>query len=252
MRTNKKLGWRRDLPDKRDFRLEEVLPLRKTMPKVVNLEKNFGAIQVYDQGNLGSCTANAIAGAVVYCEVNEINDKTMTLPSRLFIYYGERAIEGSVSSDAGAEIRDGMKVVSKLGYPQEYLWPYRISKFAIKPPTSVYKAALNDRVLAYYRVTQTLRSMRVALAHGYPFVFGISVYDNFWNDQSGDIAMPVGSLAGGHAILCTGYDDAAKMFSFRNSWGTGWGKNGSGRIPYAYLTDTGLASDFWVIKSETL
>lgn len=251
MRTNKKLGWRRDLPDYRDFTL--LLAKPKLVPKKVNLESKFGTFGVYDQGNLGSCTANAIAGAIVFTELKEGPlDTTLTYPSRLFIYYGERVIEGSVSSDAGAEIRDGMKVVAKLGYPQEKLWPYKVGQFATKPPASVYTEAKKDYVLTYYRVTQTLYSMRLCLAHGFPFVFGISVYDNFWDNSNGDIKMPSGSLAGGHAILGTGYDDNTKMFDFRNSWGAGWGNNGSGRIPYEYLTDLNLASDFWVVKKETL
>lgn len=252
-RTIKGLGWRRDLPDVRDFALE--LPSKKTakMAPKINLESGFGTFGVYDQGNLGSCTANAIAGAVVFAELKEgSSDTTLTYPSRLFIYYGEREIEGSVNSDAGAEIRDGLKVVAKSGYPQEKLWPYKIGQFAVKPPASVYAEAKKDHILSYYRMTQTLRSMRLALSHGFPFVFGISVYDSFWNNSNGDIPMPSGSLAGGHAILCTGYDDTTKMFNFRNSWGAGWGNNGSGRIPYAYLADPNLASDFWVVKSETL
>lgn len=249
-RTNKKLGWRRDLPDRRDFMLSVVKP--KTVPKIVNLESKFGAIGVYNQGNLGSCTANAIAGAVVYCELNEVNDSSMTLPSRLFIYYCEREIEGSIASDAGAEIRDGMKVVAKLGYPQETSWPYKVGQFATKPPASVYAEAKKDHILSYYRVKQTVQAMRLCLAHGFPFVFGISVYSNFWDRSSGDIAMPSGSLEGGHAILCTGYDDVQKYFKFRNSWGASWGDNGSGRIPYEYLADPNLAGDFWTIRKETI
>ena len=253
-RTNQHYGWRPDLPDHRDLALS--LP-KKAMPKSVSLETGFGDWGVYDQGQLGSCTANAIAGAVVFAEQKEgAADTTPTKPSRLFIYYAEREIEGSISSDSGAEIRDGMKVVATQGYPDEKLWPYVISSFAKKPTPSVYVEAKKDHVLRYYRVAQTLYSMRLCLAHGFPFVFGITVYDSFESanvDTTGDVPMPAASegVLGGHAVLCTGYDDTTKRFKFRNSWSPTWGRNGSGTIPYAYLVDPNLAGDIWTIRRET-
>lgn len=250
-RRNRKLGWRPDLPDQRDFMLS--LPTKR-LPKIVSLEEGFGDFGVYDQGNLGSCTANAIAGAIMHLQIkHKKTDKSFTLPSRLFIYYGEREIEGSIDSDAGAELRDGLKVVAKQGYPQESLWPYKISTFTTKPDASVYKEAKKDHIQRYYRVNQTVQAMRLCLAHGYPFVFGFSVYTSFFDNNSGEVQSPSISdgLEGGHAVLATGYNDNTKRINFRNSWGKDWGKNGSGTIPYSYLTDSALAGDFWTIRKET-
>lgn len=247
-RKIRKLGWKRDLPDHRDRQLSLV---HKTLPKRVDLSGKLAGRIVYDQGDLGSCTANAIAAAVLALE--GVNDKTPTLPSRLFIYYGERVLENTIHEDAGAEIRSGMKVIARLGYPEEALWPYRVRAFDVAPTKEVYTEALKDHVLAYYRVRNALQSMRLCLAHGYPFVFGISVYTSFMDANSGEIPMPLltESLEGGHALLCTGYDDASKRFMFRNSWGASWGQRGYGTIPYAYLEDPGLGGDYWTVRKET-
>ena len=79
--------------------------------------------KVYDQGQLGSCTGNAIAAAIEFDLAKQRVKKVFT-PSRLFIYYNERVIEHTVGQDSGAQIRDGIKSVNKLGAPPETLWPY--------------------------------------------------------------------------------------------------------------------------------
>jgi C1A family cysteine protease len=68
--------------------------------------------------------------------------------------------------------------------------------------------------------------------------------------QTGIVPMPSPQeqLLGGHCVVAVGYDDAQQRFIVRNSWGEGWGKNGYCTMPYAYLTDTDLSSDFWTIR----
>ncbi len=87
---------------------------------------------VYNQGQLGSCTANAIAGAIQFDRMKQKLAPDFT-PSRLFIYYNERVIEHSVASDSGAQIRDGIKSVARQGDCPETEWPYVIAKFKTKP-----------------------------------------------------------------------------------------------------------------------
>jgi C1A family cysteine protease len=220
------------------------------LPSKVDLRPNCPP--VYDQGQLGSCTGNAIAGAVQFDREKQ-KLKPDFVPSRLFIYYGERVIEGTVNSDAGAQIRDGIKVVAKQGVPPETDWPYDITKFADKPPPKAFTDALKDLAVSYSRVAQNLGQMKGCLASGFPFVFGFTVYDSFESQQvaqTGVVPMPASgeSVLGGHAVVAVGFDDGQQRFIVRNSWGTGWGMQGYFTIPYAYLTDTGLASDFWTIR----
>lgn len=208
---------------------------------------------VYDQGQLGSCTANAIAGAVQYDEIRSGIAPTWT-PSRLFIYYNERALEGTVVTDSGAQIRDGIKVIASFGVCRETDWPYDIARFAEKPPAQAYSDADRERVASYQRVLQSLVQLKTCVASGFPFVFGFTVFTSFETPDvagSGVIPLPQPSESpiGGHAVACVGYDDARQAFIIRNSWGPGWGDAGYGFMPYAYALDAGLAADFWTIRS---
>ncbi len=239
-------GWVRDLPDQRDLHYPTTEAI--SYPPKVDLSPQFPA--PYDQANLGSCTANAIAGVMQYVQQQE--SIPMVMPSRLFIYYNERAMEGDVGQDAGAQIRDGIKSVAKVGACPETDWPYDISKFADQPPPRAYTDALQGLVTKYLRVSQVPTTMFQCLANQHPFVAGVTCYESFMHAQGGDIPMPgsTESVIGGHAIVICGYDQQSQRFKFRNSWGSGWGNNGYGTLPFTYLLSASLASDFWAITKE--
>jgi C1A family cysteine protease len=174
-------------------------------------------------------------------------------PSRLFIYYNERVMEGTVESDSGAQIRDGIKSVSHLGDCPEQDCPYDISKFAQRPSAKAYKEALKYKAVSYSRLVPTLNQLQGCLASGYPFVFGFTVYESFESQEvanTGLVPMPASSepVLGGHAVLAVGYDDAAQRFIVRNSWGRDWGQQGYFTMPYPYLTSSSLSDDFWTIR----
>lgn len=252
--ANKKYGWKRDLPDFRDIRCSLVDGVSSYVwPHSVDLRKSGFMPPVYDQGQLGSCTGNGIAGAIEYDMAAQKLD--VWAPSRLWIYYYERVLEGTVDQDAGAAIRDGFKVINNKGFCSEKTWPYDISQFTVQPNADAQKEASVDRVLKYQRVDQTFNALKGVLAHGHPIVFGISVYESFESDavnSTGIVPMPAATeqLLGGHCIVLVGYDDNKQLFTFRNSWGTGWADNGFGYLPYAYVINPNLASDFWIVLNE--
>jgi C1A family cysteine protease len=150
-------------------------------------------------------------------------------------------------------IRDGIKSVAKQGDCPESEWPYDINKFTEKPTASCYTHALKYKVVQYQRVVQTVNQMKGCLASGYPFVFGFTVYESFETPtvaQTGMVPMPAPAekILGGHCVVAVGYDDAQQRFIIRNSWGNKWAIAGYCTMPYAYLTDFNLSSDFWNIR----
>ena len=244
-------GRIKDTPDSRDYKFTPRMAF--AVPEVVDLRPNCPP--VYDQGQLGSCTANAIAADVDYERQHQGPMTPFMTPSRLFIYYNERVIEGTVDTDSGAQIRNGFKSINQQGVCAEYRWPYIIEKFAVKPYHGCYGAASWHKTLKYFALAQAQIDMMDCLAQGYPFVFGITVYESFESElveKTGTVPMPKPGEAviGGHALLAVGYNQASAEVLFRNSWGTEWGTAGYGTIPFAYLTNPDLASNLWTIRLE--
>jgi C1A family cysteine protease len=243
-------GWKPDLPDQRDFLYKLAVPV--AVPPKVDLRQFCPP--VYDQGQLGSCTANAIGAAM---EFEQIKKKaTPFVPSRLFIYYNERSMEGTVNSDSGAMIRDGVKSVNKLGVCKETTWPYIIAKFKTKPVKKAFTEGLKYESKVYSSVGQDMNSVKSCLASGDPIVFGFTVYESFEGPdvaKNGIMPMPAKKekSLGGHAVLAVGYDDSKKWMIIRNSWSNKWGDKGYFYMPYDYFFSK-LTSDFWVIKDVAI
>lgn len=252
-----KYGWKKPTQ-----RLEA--PVRFTgtepvgeLPAKVDLRAQCPA--VYDQEDLGSCTANAGAGAV---EFDLLKQKlTDFIPSRLFIYYNERTIDGDIDQDAGSSLSTCVQALSKYGACPESEWVYDISKFAVQPAPQCYADGLKTLAVQYSKVANEIipSVMKLCLAQGDPFIFGFTVYESFESAQvaaTGIVPMPANyskgnsteQVVGGHAVMCVGYDNANEWFICRNSWGENWGDKGYFYIPYKYLTDTYLADDFWCVK----
>ncbi len=245
-----KYGWIKDRPDFRDHLYCRPAQLL-TVPLPQTVDLRLECPLVYDQGQLGSCTANAIAGAVQFDRLKQ--GLADWVPSRLFLYYNERLIEGTVGSDSGAEIRDGIKSVAAQGDCPELLWPYDLGRFAVQPPLWLYANALRYRAVRYQSLAGNLADTQSCLASGYPFIFGFTVYESFESPEvarTGRVPMPADgeSVVGGHAVLAVGYDQNSRIFIVRNSWGAQWGDGGYFYLPYDYLTNGNLASDFWTIQ----
>jgi len=248
--SSRRYGWVPDLPDQRDHLFAVPAATAARLPASVDLRPKCPP--VLDQGQLGSCTAHALANAHLYSQMAQPGGQDK-LPSRLFVYWNERELEGTTDSDSGAQIRDGIKVLARLGAPPEPQWPYAPSKFATKPPEKAYLEALSHQVLSYQRVTQGLSQLKGALAMRFPVVFGFSVYESFESEavaKTGIVPLPGASerVVGGHAVMAVGYDDAKEVFLVQNSWGPDWGQKGFFTLPYAYLASRDLATDFWTLR----
>jgi C1A family cysteine protease len=208
---------------------------------------------VRDQGQLGSCTGCSIAACMDFIKLMQ-GEPLDGGSSALFVYYGERVIEKSVNTDAGAEIRDGMAVAANTGICTEALYPYVISQFRKKPSVAAYKDASNHQLLEYQRIqTYSLSAMKACLAAGFPYVFGFRVYQSFESDvvaSTGIVPMPAyrETYLGGHAVLAVGYDIDKSIIYVQNSWGTSWGQDGFFEMPMKYFTQNRLVSDIWTMR----
>ncbi len=250
-RNPTRYGWIPDLPDQRDHLYAAPPPVLERLPATIDLRPRCPP--VFDQGTLGSCTANAIGNAYRFDLLRQRGSRSF-VPSRLFIYYNERVIEGTIDTDAGAMLRDGIKTLASQGVCGERQWPYAEPRFADKPPAPAYHEALNHQALSYQRLVQDAWQMKGCLASGFPFVFGFSVYESFESPsvtRTGRMPMPGSAerLIGGHAVLAVGYDDRSARFTCMNSWSAKWGDDGFFYMPYAYLTTPQLARDLWTVRT---
>jgi len=258
-------GWRRQRPDHRDRLYSAPAPVLRQLPAVVDLRHSGFSMPVYDQLATSSCTGNGPGALVHFCLIKEGLATPQQVPSRLFAYYNGREITGDTTIDGGAEIRDVIKGLVTHGIcfecgpdgavrPED--WPFDPRAVLTKPPQACYDAALKDRALEYQAVPQVINQLRACLADGFPFTFGMNVFAEFDGqevDQTGRLPMPGPNeaSASGHCVDAWGFDDTNRCFLIRNSWGPLWSKSMKGffLIPYEYVIDPNLSSDFWTIRT---
>lgn len=246
--TIQRYGWKRDRLDKRDIKFKVAKPTLLKLPTKVDLRDKMPGI--YDQETLGSCTANAIGGA---CHYEDLKEGKVVMPSRLFVYYNTRVLEGTVPVDSGAELRNTVKAINRWGYCDEKLWPYDVNRFTQNPGPDAYDKATARKIFSYNRVTQQIQYIKAALTAKHLVSFGFMVYPAFESVEvatSGMVPMPnplQEDPIGGHAVVLVGYDDSKRQFTVRNSWGPGWGDGGYFYMPYKYVLDRDLSSDLWII-----
>lgn len=257
--TQHRYGWKPSVPDHNDI----IADPRELMvhPEV---DPRSEMPQPYDQGQLGSCTANAIAAAHQYDRM--LSDDTAECPnlSRLFIYYGERVREGTVLTDSGAWGRDGFKVLRKSGAPPEDMWPYDPSMFTAKPSDEAYEWAKQRRISAYVHpglglnvaLIDRVEAFKRLLSNKQTIAFGFSVYESFEEDarwDDGVMPMPYEGeqVLGGHEVLLVGYlSDHPDCGLCRNSWGEGWGLGGYFLMPWKFLASPTYSGDWRSIYRE--
>jgi C1A family cysteine protease len=244
---NKRIGgWRPDVPDHNDILY--ALPVQQKLPASVDLRPNMPPVR--DQGQVGACTAFGVTAMLEYDRI--INQMSPFAYSELYLYYQTRRKEGTENSDAGATIRDTIKIALKLGVCAEDLWPYVESNVTVAPPQSCDESALAHQAREYQRVLQDIIHMKSVLAAGKTFTSGISVYKSFMSDavaKTGKIPMPKRGekLLGGHACAYCGYE--GDTFIGQNSWSEEWGDHGYFYIPADYLINAKLSGDSWTIQS---
>lgn len=267
---------KKDEHDHRDFLYERDKNVEAlSLPKVFDL-RPF-APPVYDQGDQGSCTANAGCA----CRSMLAKDPSLYL-SRAFQYYNERLIEGTADEDSGASMRDIVKAVSQYGICPDTEMPYSDKDFKTAPSKQGYEDALKYKIEKYTRVSSVAGIQHSLVTRNQPVLLGMVVYESMESEavaKTGVLPMPQKDeqQLGGHAVLIVGYTDKLpeavsekvasqkcecieKIIDFirhrkqasgylivRNSWGSTWGDHGYFYMPYEYV-EAGLAYDFWIME----
>lgn len=217
----------------------------------VDLRQRF--TEVWDQGDIGSCTAQTIAATLMMC-MGKVKKFT---PSRLFIYYCSRAISDlPADEDTGCTMYEACKAITKYGFCSEELMPYNPKEFAMLPPLVAFQEGGKHTNYIYESLKLNIHDLTSVLDEGFSFIIGVAVYDSFFDKEvvtSGSVKLPVQQkevLLGGHAITICGYNRRERVFHVRNSWGQKWGNKGYGTIPFDYLTNSDLAMDAFVLRCK--
>lgn len=246
-------GWIRDTPDQRDVMYGDLARLRlpHTLPRQVDLVAIARPID--DQGNIGSCVAQACSRAEEMLMIR-VHGHAVDY-SRLFIYWNARVAIGTQNEDSGCMIRDAVKSLAQYGACFEINWPYDVEKYAVEPEFGCFVQGEQFQIKSYLRLRNTrLAELLTCLADGFPFVFGSGIYESFMSAEvarTGIVPMPgwFDQMLGGHAMCAVGYDQDRELFKIANSWGEGWGDHGYAWMPFDYLTSDSLSDDFWTIRS---
>lgn len=220
------------------------------LPRRIDLRPECTPVE--DQGQVGSCTANAAVGALEYQRRRE--GKTHVDLSRLFVYYNSRRMTGREHEDCGATIAQCMAALLAFGTPAELSWPYDAEAVMAVPAPEVFDEALRHTPREYARV-DGLEHVQGALARHYPVVFGTTLPDRCFEEAGRTGVLPAPTRAeldavanqGGHAMLLVGYDSDQRTFLVRNSWGPGWGDQGYCTMPFDTFDATGAAATSWIL-----
>ncbi|CAF1273540.1 unnamed protein product, partial [Didymodactylos carnosus] len=222
------------------------------LPPKADLRQEMTAIE--DQSQIGSCSANALAGAYEYLiKKHTGRDEDV---SRLFMYYNGRAQDNPSASisDTGCSMTNAIEALDEHGACRESEWPYDITKVNQRPPSDAYEEAKHFTIDEALQIKIDLFEMKSCIAQGYPFAFGIRLFKSFDKASKNGI-VPVPSLSetsrsshGSHALLAVGYSDTSQAFIVRNSWGEGWGDHGYCYIPYDYMTNSNYCFDAWTVR----
>lgn len=219
--------------------LSSVPGLRTTAPPATyDLLEYLGNVK--NQGDLGSCTANAGAGHLEFLFRKYKNQSPTFSP--LFLYYQERAKDGTLpQGDCGSTGLTACQVLEELGVCLESEDSYTTKNFEVAPTPAQLTEAAQYKSGAYHSI-YTLDDMKLCLASNYTFLYGMTVYESFETSVGADGKVPVPNYAsepvlGGHEILCFGFDDKKQALHIRNSWGSDWGENGNFWLPYEMALD---------------
>lgn len=167
--------------------------------------RRYGTI--FDQGQLGSCTGNALAGAINTVPLHQPGTRALTEADAVKLYESATVLDGIAGSYPPDDTGSSGLGVCKAGMKAGYLTGYKHA----------------------FSIEAALASLTVT-----PVITGIPWYEGFDEPDADGMVTIAGQIRGGHeievdAILSIG-TLAETVVELPNSWGTGWGLNGRFRM----------------------
>ena len=261
------LGWRPSLPDFRDYTVTSPAVTRllrrmkrrnksKTRRPKMDLREFFPPPD--DQALRPTATAHAVVGMLEYFQLRSHGDSARL--SSWFVYRSACQLLAEQQPET-IDFRTLMKAVRNFGAPAARFWHAESDSAADDPPGFLYSLVDKYRELLYVRLdpanqtgTETLELVRTLLAAGFPVVFGLGLPESALSGGPIPYRPVFEQVVRGHALLAVGFDDrhlesTRGALLVRNCWGSSWGEDGYGWLPYAFVEQQ-LATDFWTVLRE--
>jgi hypothetical protein len=208
------------------------------LPTFVDLRASCGPIK--NQQNRNSCTGHAFSSAMEWIFRRYLNQQPVLSP--LYLYAQELIADGDFPNDDGSTGTTGCNVSIVDGCCEDSLYPDS-SQLIMQPTATMNENAELYKMGAYHGLAGSPTALSVlGDPVPWPVEVGFTVYSSFESDEVAQTGVynpqPGESVLGGHEVLMVGYDigDSPQLRPancppaalIQNSWGTGWGFNGSG------------------------
>jgi len=146
-----------------------------------------------DQGAEGACTGFSMAHGIAARPL----PKRVTTDLAQALYHRARQLDEWPGDDyEGSSVLGAVKAAKEAGHVKEYRWAFGVE------------------------------DLKLTLGYVGPAVLGINWYEGMQDPDARGVIRVSGEIAGGHAILCNGFNVKTGMFRLHNSWGRDWSVGG--------------------------
>lgn len=216
-------GLLKQRDDERDLSFGAVFGVSGYQPK--NRVKDIPTLSVKTQSPFNTCT---FASATVQKEA----DERIPLSVRSAVSMGRWL--GYITGNGFSTLRNSQEVIRRYGIAEEKVLPDTRPQWVEYSNKSVLTSAVFNNAAKHktdrYFSVRTKAEWLQALDENRLIQTSMSWYTGY--QMSGGLTSPwiitpkKGSLIGGHAFVCKGYDLTRGLFKFQNSFGPSYGDNG--------------------------
>lgn len=233
-----------------------------TIPPSVDMRSFYGP--AVNQGSLGACSTFATI-ALYEGVANRNGDGNRLKLSEAFLFYHSNVATGRV--EEGSNFSEQFEILADKGACRSELFEYSDTDLDSEPDADAVADALEHRLLRalelplertghkFDDMEKNHRLITSALAEGFPVGLSLRIPEKF-GSEGPNIGRPTdedisNDLLSNHAMTIVGYDEQAKFYIVRNSWGAEFGDQGYCYISAAYIDDPDLNNFCCIIERTT-